>query len=134
MSWTKVALKLHADGRLLEGHARTARWLDTFGQLIGNTDRHLGNLSVFSDSEPFTLTPVYDMLPMMFAPAQTQLPKRTFMPQPPNSENADVWASAANVAQDYWSELIKTRALSANLKAEAKKAQRALSAALEQFA
>jgi HipA-like C-terminal domain len=42
-----------------------------FGQLIGNTDMHFGNLSFFIDDvekpEPL-LAPVYDMLPMMWRP------------------------------------------------------------------
>jgi hypothetical protein len=42
-----------------------------FGQLIGNTDMHFGNLSFFIDdiTAPLpALAPVYDMLPMMWRP------------------------------------------------------------------
>lgn len=42
-----------------------------FGQLIGNTDMHFGNLGFFIDdiAAPMpTLTPMYDMLPMMWRP------------------------------------------------------------------
>jgi HipA-like C-terminal domain len=42
-----------------------------FGQLIGNTDMHFGNLGFFIDdiSTPLpVLAPVYDMLPMMWRP------------------------------------------------------------------
>lgn len=41
-----------------------------FGQLIANSDMHLGNLSVLNKGgRPFALAPVYDMLPMHYAPS-----------------------------------------------------------------
>ncbi len=53
-----------------------ARQIDTtlhFGRLIGNTDMHSGNLSLFVDpgalNRPkFSLAPIYDMLPMRWRP------------------------------------------------------------------
>jgi hypothetical protein len=43
--------------------------LEAFGTGIGNTDRHLGNLSLMLDGgPPFDLAPVYDMLPMLYRP------------------------------------------------------------------
>ena len=44
----------------------------SFGQFIGNTDMHFGNLSFFVDDieKPvLALAPVYDMLPMMWRPS-----------------------------------------------------------------
>ena len=44
--------------------------LHNFGITIGNTDMHFGNLSFYIDRElPFRLAPIYDMLPMHYAPA-----------------------------------------------------------------
>ena len=43
-----------------------------FGQFIGNTDMHFGNLSFFVDDvekPALALAPVYDMLPMMWRPS-----------------------------------------------------------------
>ncbi len=41
--------------------------------LIGNTDRHFGNVTLFDRYEgPFELAPAYDMLPMLFAPQHQQ--------------------------------------------------------------
>lgn len=42
-----------------------------FGRLIANTDMHAGNLSFFLSDVPLSLAPVYDMLPMAFAPNST---------------------------------------------------------------
>lgn len=39
-----------------------------FGRLIANSDMHAGNLSFYLSEPPFALTPVYDMLPMAYAP------------------------------------------------------------------
>ncbi len=42
-----------------------------FGRLIGNTDMHFGNLSLWVDDLSrgrFRLAPIYDMLPMRYRP------------------------------------------------------------------
>jgi len=49
---------------------RTVQLLELAGDLIGNNDRHLGNLSVsFEGARPMLLTPIYDFLPMIYAPS-----------------------------------------------------------------
>ncbi|MCP3136926.1 type II toxin-antitoxin system HipA family toxin YjjJ [Pyxidicoccus xibeiensis] len=112
-SWTQVALRLLVDRRLPKEDVRRIRWLDTFGQLIGNTDRHLGNVSCFVESPGrFRLAPIYDMLPMVFAPDGAHLVERTFTPEPPNAHNLDVWADAARHALAYWDRLVACADLS----------------------
>ncbi|RKH31540.1 transcriptional regulator [Corallococcus praedator] len=113
-NWTDVALRLLADQRLSPEDTRRVRWLDTFGQLIGNTDRHLGNVSFFSGIEErmFQLAPIYDMLPMVFAPDGAHLVERAFRPAPPNANNLDVWSDAARHARAYWDTLIASTDLS----------------------
>ena len=83
-------------------------WLDTFGDLIGNTDRHFGNLSFFAEEArklTLTPTPVYDMLPMVFAPAGTSLVERRFNPKPPTVLNRRIWHEVAIHALQYWARL-----------------------------
>ncbi|MFP2926663.1 type II toxin-antitoxin system HipA family toxin YjjJ [Pyxidicoccus sp. 3LG] len=112
-SWTQVALRLLEERRLSKEDVRRIRWLDTFGQLIGNTDRHLGNVSCFVESpERFRLAPIYDMLPMVFAPDGAHLVERDFTPAPPNANNLDVWADAARHALAYWDRLVACADLS----------------------
>lgn len=94
-------------------------WLDTFGDLIGNTDRHFGNVSFFAEEakEPkLTLAPVYDMLPMILAPAGLQLVERSFTPRPPTALNLHLWHEVANHALEYWSDLVKAKELSADFR------------------
>ncbi|MBU8898447.1 type II toxin-antitoxin system HipA family toxinoxin YjjJ [Corallococcus sp. H22C18031201] len=115
--WTEASRQLVAAQRLSDADARAVRWLDTFGQLIGNTDRHPGNLSFHVESPGrFRLAPVYDMLPMVFAPVGASLVKRDFEPLPPSAATLDVWAEAGRQALAYWTRLTRTPELSAGFK------------------
>lgn len=120
-TWTKASRRL-LDARFIDAEdARRMRWLDTFGQLIGNTDRHFGNISFFVEDPRFfvrdpdsfvkddpgrlRLAPVYDMLPMVFAPNGASVIERSFSPQPPTADTLDVWPDAARWAVKYWRRL-----------------------------
>jgi hypothetical protein len=106
-SWTQVALRLRDERRLSGDDVRRIIWLDTFGQLIGNIDRHLGNVSCFEESPGrFRLAPIYDMLPMLFAPDGAHLVERTFKPATPDANNLAVWGDAARHALAYWDMLV----------------------------
>ena len=62
-----------ADKKLItSGELSAVARIYAFGQFIGNTDMHYGNLSFFVDNvdkASLTLAPVYDMLPMMWRPS-----------------------------------------------------------------
>lgn len=109
-SWSRAVPRIFDEPtlRLDAGHADRMVWLDTFGDLIGNTDRHFGNFCFFAD-EARTLnlipTPVYDMLPMVFAPVEANLVERSFDPHPPTAVNLHLWHDAAKHAMKYWSRL-----------------------------
>lgn len=105
--WMTAAAHLRAIGALAPPAADTMRRAATFGQLIGNTDMHFGNLSFFFDTGgPLALTPVYDMLPMLYAPVGgDELPERKFEPPPPVAENLDIWPAIAARAVAYWNEV-----------------------------
>jgi hypothetical protein len=90
-------------------------WLDAFGDLIGNTDRHFGNLSFFTEEAgnlSLTPTPAYDMLPMVFAPTGPHLVERRFTPRPPTALNHRIWREVATHALRYWARLGDEGALS----------------------
>jgi hypothetical protein len=119
-TWTNAARRL-LEAKFIEPEdARRMRWLDTFGQLIGNTDQHFGNLSFFvEESADFVkevvklrLAPVYDMLPMVFAPRGTTVVEVRFEPRPPTAHNLDVWHHAARCALAYWNQLVDSAELS----------------------
>ena len=113
-TWRAAADHLESAGLLDPAQARELRWRWCFGDLIGNTDMHHRNVSVwFGDSVPFGLTPAYDMLPMCFAPgAQGELVEREFSPHPPLPGILDVWREAAAAAAEFWSAVIDDQRLS----------------------
>lgn len=116
-SWSRAVQRIIAEPSLSLSRADGDRvvWLDTFGDLIGNTDRHFGNLSFFSEEArkpTLTLTPVYDMLPMVFSPVGTSLVERRFAPRPPSAPNLRVWSEAADHALRYWARLADEGGLS----------------------
>jgi hypothetical protein len=116
-SWSRARQRILDESTLRVDDATADRivWLDTFGDLIGNTDRHFGNLSFFAEEArelTLTLTPVYDMLPMLFAPKDANLVERQFAPGPPTALNLHLWHEVAGHALRYWSRLSKERGLS----------------------
>ena len=111
-SWTRVTPKLLEKKLIGPEDARRIRRLDVFGQLIGNTDRHFGNVSFLEQGDgTLRLAPAYDMLPMLFAPSGTTIVDRTFEPAPPSADTLDVWADAARHAQGFWTRVIDCAAL-----------------------
>jgi hypothetical protein len=73
-----------------------------FGKLIGNADMHKGNLS-FVPGPTFQVAPVYDMLPMMYAPlAGGELPSSVFGPGLPTPKERDAWLLAYPAALGFW--------------------------------
>lgn len=62
------------------------------------------------------LAPVYDMLPMMYAPQQNQLVTRTFNPELPKSDEKTVWNEALSAARDFWAQVQKHSMISDEFK------------------
>ncbi|MES2129168.1 MAG: type II toxin-antitoxin system HipA family toxin YjjJ [Pseudomonadota bacterium] len=68
-SWSAVADVLVSQKMLSRADADLVEILDLFGALIGNVDKHHGNIAVaWGFKEPFRLLPAYDMLPMLYRP------------------------------------------------------------------
>ena len=108
--WSRASQRILDEPSLSLAAAEADRmvWLDAFGDLIGNTDRHFGNFSFFTEEArelTLTPTPIYDMLPMAFAPTGANVVDKTFAPQPPNALNLHLWAEVAGHARRYWSRL-----------------------------
>jgi DNA-binding transcriptional ArsR family regulator len=102
-SWSECARRLQLEGLLSAQHAERIRLLEVFAQLIANTDRHFGNITLFDRYEdPFELAPVYDMLPMLLAPQHDQLIERPYEPAPPTAASLSVWDAARPLAEQYW--------------------------------
>ena len=91
------------------------RRLSAFGELIGNTDMHFGNLAFFlTDALPWRVAPAYDMLPMLWSPgSQGEMIERRFTPAPPLPTMTDAWREAAVWAGDFWGRVMEDGRLSA---------------------
>ena len=101
--WTEAARRLRERGWIDAATEDAIARLWYFGQLIGNTDMHDGNLSFTPITGGLALAPVYDMLPMMHAPQRgIELPERTFEAVLPMPSEQDRWRSAARAAVAFW--------------------------------
>jgi hypothetical protein len=129
-SWTAAIPALQrAPFSLADPDAARIRWLDVFGQLIANTDRHLGNITFFLDpSRRIRLAPAYDFLPMFLAPTGDVIVHREPQPAPPSSSTLEVWPDAAQWALQYWSEVRSNPNLDEGIRTFAEKSMTALAA------
>jgi hypothetical protein len=102
--WAATAQALVRQRRLPVEAAAQVDALLRFGRLIGNSDMHFGNLSLWVEPADvaagrFTLAPVYDMLPMRWRP---DLQAGTLDLWPFSPEPVDLQSPAWPVAQAFW--------------------------------
>jgi len=95
--------------------AERIRFLDAFGALIANTDRHFGNVSLFDHHKGiFELAPVYDMLPMLFAPQMASLWCGNSIQYRQGRPGWLFWAGACKLAEIYWDRVAQEPRVSAD--------------------
>jgi DNA-binding transcriptional ArsR family regulator len=117
-SWSQASARLVQQGLLSASDAEQVRLLEAFAMLTANTDRHFGNLAMFDRYDGrFTLAPVYDMLPMLFAPQDGQVIKRTFDPPNPTAETLSIWPRARDLARGYWQRVVADERISPQFRA-----------------
>lgn len=98
--WTEGAAALRQRGLVSAGTEAAVQRIWLFGQLIANTDMHDGNLAF---RPGLSLAPVYDMLPMAYAPMRgVELPERDFVPRLPLPAQREAWQCAAQAAEHFW--------------------------------
>lgn len=106
--WVPTARALAREQRLGEADVHLVERLSAFGQLIANSDMHLGNLSLFHvDAERrgegrFVVAPVYDMLPMRYAPVSGEVLTPDFRVPAPLDGLIDAYAAMRGTARDFW--------------------------------
>jgi HipA-like C-terminal domain len=101
--WPEAVARLAQQRWLLPATVAQVRGLHWFGHLIANSDMHFGNLSFFpQDDGTLELAPVYDMLPMLYAPIGSELHERRFAPPVPEPGQEAAWFAAAGIATAYW--------------------------------
>ncbi len=98
--WPTIAQALRELGCLSAGAAAQITTLWWFGRLIANTDMHDGNLSFLPG---LAVAPVYDMLPMRYAPLRAgEVPAQAYeVARALPTQNAE-WQVAARAALAFW--------------------------------
>lgn len=116
--WPAVADAMETARLLRAADSVALRRRFCFGQLIGNTDMHLGNAAVwFGDVVPLRLAPAYDMLPMIFAPGpQGEIIPREFQVSAPLPRLRDDWSTVLPWAQDFWRGVADDEKISADFR------------------
>jgi hypothetical protein len=104
--WAATAMQTGRAGaeKLSAADIQTLCLLDAFGALIANNDRHHGNVSLLLRQHRWQLAPVYDMLPMLYAPVAGEVVERDWasqMPRP-NAHTLSVWPQARELAVRFW--------------------------------
>ncbi len=115
-TWLNASCWMEEARLLSREDAETVRLLDLFGSLIGNTDRHAGNLSFFPsslDAHPhFKLAPAYDMLPMCHRPMIAGIPMDPWDPPLPPGASLSVQKPAMKMAEEFWSRAVAELSIS----------------------
>ena len=102
-SWARAGARLLEAGRLSAEDATHLRWLDAFGSLIANTDRHHYNIVFFTAGTNLRLAPAFDQASMLYAPsADGQVLERVFAMPLATADTLDVWDDARAAAREYW--------------------------------
>jgi hypothetical protein len=102
--WIQAAEHLERRGALRPEDVVNVRHIATIGQLLLNTDMHMGNLSfIVGDSwpHPLQVAPVYDMTPMRWVPVGAQNVVPPLAPQP-LFKTSDI--DAMLIAAEVWEE------------------------------
>lgn len=102
-AWPTVTRELAAQRIITEySHQQTAKiW--AFGRLIANSDMHAGNLSFYLSTRPMVIAPVYDMLPMSFAPSSSGAMRSEAVDIKVDTTVSKVaWEFALPLAEQFW--------------------------------
>jgi hypothetical protein len=105
--WTEGSQRLLERGLIDRNTADAITRLWHFGQLIGNADMHDGNLSfrpqASASGGALSLAPVYDMLPMLYAPQRgVELAPVNLAARLPLPAEREAWQQAASAACQVW--------------------------------
>jgi hypothetical protein len=116
--WTRVARALAALGLLSAPDAERVAERQLFGQLIGNSDMHGGNLGFFCSAEGLSLAPSYDQLPMRYAPqAGGEVLSPSLTPALPLPAERERWLRVAPSALAFWRTAAADERISAGFRA-----------------
>ena len=109
-NWAVLAQALQRLKQISAEDAATMQRLYAFGCMIANSDMHLGNLAFFHEqTSQLRLAPVYDMLPMQFAPrASGLIPQDVSALRVATPPALVYWQEMLPLAQQFWQRVMDT--------------------------
>ena len=134
--WEAAAAELERQGWLPGNDVVRITRLSLFGDFIGNSDMHGGNLAFLqSAAGRLSLAPAYDMLPMLFAPARTgEIVARRLAARPPAPGVEAPWREALVAALGYWSRVADDERISDSFRQVCTASRQQLEALGDRFA
>lgn len=118
--WSAAAERLEQSGWIRTDDAQNLRTMWHFGELIGNTDMHYGNVSfALQPARPVTIAPVYDMLPMGYRPGPEGRLPDAITSKPSREAIAD--ERARGLAAGFWSEVASSSMISEDFQSIARR-------------
>lgn len=116
-SWPHTVNKLVQAGIVETTAAGRVEKIWAFGRLIGNSDMHAGNLSFYYSGLPLSLAPVYDMLPMAFAPSGAgMMREETCEIRFDSTVSRQAWEFALPLAARFWEKVMAEGRISENFR------------------
>lgn len=121
--WPAIARALVVAKQLDAADAERIERISAFGHLIANTDMHPGNLGLLHDCPErsgygqFVLAPVYDMLPMRYAPIAGEVTTPAFIVPAPVGGLIAAYAAMRPVAIAFWQTVADEALISAAFRA-----------------
>ena len=122
LAWPQVTRVLAQQNIITKAAHQTAAQVHAFGQLIANADMHRGNLSFMHQGKlPLEIAPIYDMLPMHYAPRSSGLIPTEVPPiNISHAESLPNLRAMLPLAQDFWLAVTTDTRVSQDFKAIAK--------------
>ncbi len=116
-AWPHTVEKLVQAGIVEATAAGQVEKIWAFGRLIANSDMHAGNLSFYYSAFPLSLAPVYDMLPMAFAPSSAGMMREEACELRFDSTiSRQAWEFALPLAAQFWQQVMDEKRISENFR------------------
>lgn len=118
--WTAVAHEMERSGKLGGDDVATVAILDLYGALIGNTDRHHGNIAVtWTAHGKRRLVEAYDMLPMLYRPtAHGEVIEREWVPHLGAGLDLRHLGACCRMALAFWQDVMDDPRVSGEFKTD----------------
>lgn len=117
-NWFLTAQQLRQSKVITAATVDKIEQIYAFGKLIANSDMHQGNLSFIDPAidplkQALSISPVYDMLPMAFAPTNAGTMRRETLPLTPDPlVSKEKWLNAQDWAGEFWRKVESDMAIS----------------------